>query len=256
LIAFIKNELLSTINEKAIICLQELDFNKKRSGNKNFLKLLKDELGAEWNYYYFDPEDGVKQKYGIGIITNLRGTKSNGKPKEQKWRIYESGSIENRGAIAIKLIYKGNPIWIVNTHTGFINPASQIYRILERIYTFDTNVPVVICGDLNVADIDYAFGDRNKNHALYQQTIAKLERNGFYKSQIANGAPQSFHSWNSKKNGILVDYIMTAYPYSTGQIEKLSCYKNVWTVTPKFKAGSKTFYFSDHNAIVMNYRFL
>lgn len=254
LISFIKNELISK-NEKAVICLQEVDFNNPRSGNINFLKELKNNLGNEWNYYYYDPTNENNQKYGIGIITNLNGTKSDGKPKEQKWKIFDADSGEDRGAIAIKLKFEENPIWIVNTHLGFTNPASQINTIINRINTFDTKVPVIICGDFNVADLDYLYGARSKNFSLYKQTISKLEGNGFFKSMITEGAPNTWHSWNGRSNGVILDYIMTSYPYPSTVIKNLALHKKVKSKTPTITINAKKYYFSDHNAIIMDYSF-
>lgn len=257
LTSFIKKEIVASEIEgkKMVICLQEVDFNKNRSGNKNFLKALKVRLGEEWNYYYYDPSDEKKPNHGIGIITNLKGTEKRGKPKEQKWKIFDSASGKDRGAIAVKLEFEENPIWIVNTHLGFINPASQIDRILNRVYTFEVNVPVVICGGLNVADLDYTHGDRSKKHSLYHQTMGKLENNGFFKSQVMDGVPHTFPSWSSAENGMVSDYIMTSYPYPNSVIEALAPYKKVRTKTPSIIINSKKHYISDHNALIMDYAF-
>jgi endonuclease/exonuclease/phosphatase family metal-dependent hydrolase len=254
ILSFIKDELLESVNEKAVICLQEVDFKMNRSLNKNFLKALKSTLGSTWDYFYFDPSSENNQKYGIGIMTNLPGTLPNDKTKEQKWKIFE-GEGEQRGAIALKLSFDNNPFWIVNTHLGFINQPSQIDRIIDRVYTFDHVCPVIICGDFNIPDLNYAHGKVGKNHAVYQQTIKNLERNGFFKSEIKNGSPQTFHSWNSAANGRVIDYIMTSYPYPLSTIEELKCYQKVYTKTPEFTFNSKKFYASDHNAVVMTYSF-
>jgi endonuclease/exonuclease/phosphatase family metal-dependent hydrolase len=254
ILSFIKDELLESVNEKAVICLQEVDFKMSRSGNKNFLKALKTTLGPTWDYFYFDPSNETDQRYGIGIMTNLPGTLPNDKTKEQKWKIY-AGEGEQRGAIALKLSFENNPFWIVNTHLGFINQPSQVDKIIERVYTFDHACPVIICGDFNISDLDYEHGKTGKNHAVYQQTIKKLERDGFFKSEIQNNPPQTFHSWNSKVNGRVIDYIMTSYPYPLSTIAQLKCYQSVHSKKPAFTFDSKKYYASDHNAVIMKYSF-
>jgi hypothetical protein len=103
--------------------------------------------------------------------------------------------------------------------------------------------------------MDYEHGESGKNHAVYQQTIKKLERNGFFKSKIQNAPPQTFHSWNSSGNGRVVDYIMTSYPYPKSTIEALKCYQKVHLRIPEFTFNAKKYYASDHNALIMEYSF-
>lgn len=220
--AFAEQEkrLLAEASDATVIAMQEVDFDKSRSGYQNYAKRLSDYLnnntsGNKWNYFYYDPSY-FETSYGIAVVSNVEIT------KEQHWRISDNWFGEKRAAIALKIKHGEKFLWLVNTHLTYKSEdqKEQIQELMDQIKTFDERVPVLLCGDFNIYDYYEAHNEVSSEEALlkhYNQTIGRLVDMGFKKfSPEQSHAPSdaegelsnyTFHSWKGSKWGV-IDYIM------------------------------------------------
>ena len=194
-------------DEHTAICLQEVkpdhdDFKDTGFEENEFLEQVVQSIKNKypdqrnkWEYHYCRHSEG---KLGLGVITNMTVQKI-----LDPWVIFEeteNGKIMvKRRAIQIKLSKDNKMIWIVNCHIGTSQQVPQFNNLLRHLDRLDATVPVAICGDFNVADLDYPDGNIKKNYSLYRRTIARLESRGFMKSILSAGAPFTWHAWECKR---------------------------------------------------------
>jgi len=238
-------------NELGIICLQEV--NTDISGI-NILDLILSEFDSTWNATFFSPSNTT---FGIATLSNLEFR------EERFWNLLVNAGNEKRGAIALKLQLESKSTWIVNTHLG-TNPSEQIDQVEElknRYLTFDTIVPVLICGDLNIVDIEDSDDNPITIDQLlhYEKTIQKLIETGIEKVKFAPSELNkfSFPSWTSPTFRRTIDYFFwldrkggivpemnTLRPgfYSTSSTN---------AVCPDFQKNDR--FLSDHNGLMIRH---
>ena len=237
--------------QDGIICLQEVNTNVNGS---NVLESIKNKLGSGWYSKFFSPQGNNN---GIATLSNIDSTKT------QKWNLFQSDTIENRGGLALKFKFQDRQAWVVNTHLGLTSPEreSEVDEIIARYQTLDSTIPVVIVGDFNIADtyrIGSNFRPNGDEISHYDNTIGDLTSAGLSKLEYKSSEshPMTFHSWNSFAKSKILDYIFWRDPSSNKpEVSNLS--------PGPFNADKSTClcpgtnpanrYLTDHNGVVLDY---
>ena len=183
----------------AIVCLQEVDEGRARSGAgkvDDLTAALAQQDGANWQSHYFPLSsfDGDGST-GIAVLSRLpQATRS------ESWQIYDGA--EDRGALAVGFELAGQPVWVVNTHLGFSDPEAQVESLLAGIDSRTTGATVVLCGDMNVPDPAVTAADQIV--AGYERTLGLVLNRGF---ASATSQPEpTFPAWGGEQ-GMKIDYL-------------------------------------------------
>lgn len=138
----------------AIVCVQEVDKNVRRSKKKDLLCELATSL--QMNYHFYPAIHLQKGMYGIGILSVYPLESCRMIPLEV--RAGDEGRVLASAVVHIN----GRKIKILNTHLSFENADQRKIQwdILQRVLT-EQQMPYILMGDFNISDIgefDYLKG--------------------------------------------------------------------------------------------------
>jgi endonuclease/exonuclease/phosphatase family metal-dependent hydrolase len=131
-----------------VIALQEMDENRRRTGNQNQTALIASQLGM---YHRFFPVwSSDDEKYGLSIIGRFpisvvrQAVLTDADRRTRR---------EARGAIWVSFTTDAGPVHFVNTHLGLTarERSRQLEELLSNRWLDDlpNREPVIIAGDLN-----------------------------------------------------------------------------------------------------------
>lgn len=129
-----------------VVCLQEVDRNVKRSGERDELQALANELGM--NYVFFPAIRLQGDTYGVGILSVYPLTDCEMVPLETR------REDEDRVLASAAIRVNGQTIMIYNTHLSFedTDQRQKQWAFLQQTLQQETN-PFVLTRDFNITDI-------------------------------------------------------------------------------------------------------
>jgi endonuclease/exonuclease/phosphatase family metal-dependent hydrolase len=137
------------IGDAVIIGLQEVDRNKKRTGNANTVKQIAEELGK--HYAWAAPpstEAGKEEETGVAILSNYALT-----DVQRIVLPHEGPSKRRRVAIGATVNIAEMPIRAYSVHSENRIPVNekidQMKAVLEDLAQRPKDMPAIILGDLN-----------------------------------------------------------------------------------------------------------
>ena len=130
-----------------VVALQELDFNRKRSGHVDQAAAMAAKLSMD---YHFQPAWHLaEEKLGDAILSRLpmRLMKAGALPSFSRWKR------ERRGAVWVRFENQGRPVHLVNTHLG-LNLRDRLAQTEalfgpEWLGSSRCGPPFILCGDFN-----------------------------------------------------------------------------------------------------------
>lgn len=130
-----------------VVALQELDFNRVRSGFIDQAAAVAAELAMD--FHYQPAWHLAEEKLGDAILTRLpmRLMKAGALPSFSRWKR------ERRGALWVRLETGGRPVHLINTHLG-LNLRDRLAQTealfgAEWLGNPQCDSPLVLCGDFN-----------------------------------------------------------------------------------------------------------
>jgi endonuclease/exonuclease/phosphatase family metal-dependent hydrolase len=132
-----------------VVCLQELDLRKVRSGGDDQAQLIANLL--EMNYQFHPALRMEEEEYGDAILTHLpmKTVKTAVLPGTKP-----GSNREPRGAIWVTVNYNGTDVHIINTHLG-LTSSEQMQQANELMSEewikpiLQRDEPLILCGDFN-----------------------------------------------------------------------------------------------------------
>ncbi|MES2625084.1 MAG: endonuclease/exonuclease/phosphatase family protein [Pseudomonadota bacterium] len=135
--------------EPDVVCLQELDLLRVRSGKDDQAQLIAELL--EMNYHFHPAMHMEEEQYGDAILTHLpmRTVKTGVLPG-----VIPGSKREPRGALWVSVSFDGKEVQIINTHLGLSASEQQlqIQALLGDEWlgsALNEKAPVIFCGDFN-----------------------------------------------------------------------------------------------------------
>lgn len=124
-----------------IVCVQEVDCGVRRSGRKEILKTLAEELQME--YAFFPAIRLQGGTYGIGILSRF--------PLENTLRTPLSVRKNDEGRVlaSVTVTVNGKMLTVLNTHLSFENAQMRQAQFGDLQSVFAKTTPVILCGDFN-----------------------------------------------------------------------------------------------------------
>jgi len=144
------------LGNPTILGLQEVDRNKKRSGNANTAKLIADELGL---YYAWaappTPKPGEEEETGVAILsvyplTNLQRIVLPHAGPGQRRRVALGASVKIGGRVL--RVYSAH----AETRISMDKKLEQLNALLKDLAQYPPGTPAIIVGDLNTWQSDAA----------------------------------------------------------------------------------------------------
>lgn len=130
-----------------VVALQELDFNRARSGQIDQAAAIAAQLSMD--FYYQPAWHLAEEKLGDAILSRLpmRLMKAGALPSFSRWKR------ERRGALWVRLENRGRPVHLVNTHLG-LNLRDRLAQTAalfgpEWLGNPLCKPPLILCGDFN-----------------------------------------------------------------------------------------------------------
>jgi endonuclease/exonuclease/phosphatase family metal-dependent hydrolase len=142
------------IGGAAIIGLQEVDRNKKRTGNTNTVKLIAEELGKQYVWAAPPPAKGnLEEETGVAILSNY--------PLADVRRIllpHNGPGGRRRVAIGATVTIAGTPLRFYSVHSENRIPVKekleQMTAVLQDLARHPKNLQAIVVGDLNTWEPD------------------------------------------------------------------------------------------------------
>jgi endonuclease/exonuclease/phosphatase family metal-dependent hydrolase len=142
------------IGEAAIIGLQEVDRRKKRSGHKNTVKLIAEELGLHYAWAAPPaPKPTDEEETGVALLSIY--------PLSDVRRIvlpHEGPGRRRRVAVGATLEIDDRPWRVYSAHAetriSFDKKLEQFKAILQDLAQYPTTMPAIVMGDLNTWEKD------------------------------------------------------------------------------------------------------
>ncbi|MDH5525911.1 MAG: endonuclease/exonuclease/phosphatase family protein [Nitrospirota bacterium] len=132
-----------------VVCLQELDCRRARSGHTDQARLIAELL--EMDFHFAPALTVLEEKYGNAVLSRLpmQPVRQGALPGQSTTR----GGREPRGAMWVRVQTPAGPLNLINTHLSLF-PAErhpQAAALAGREWTKhpDFTAPGVVCGDLN-----------------------------------------------------------------------------------------------------------
>lgn len=154
-----------------VVCLQELDLHRSRSGNIDQAHRIAEELKMD---FHFHPTLHIEEeRYGDAVMTHLpmNVVKAEGLPH---WRDLES--TEPRGAIWVEITLDGARVQIINTHLGLRSRDRKLQidalTGTQWLGHPDCRQPRIMCGDLNALPRSYVFRELSRRMRDAQRSVA------------------------------------------------------------------------------------
>jgi endonuclease/exonuclease/phosphatase family metal-dependent hydrolase len=133
-----------------IVCLQELDQDRGRSGGVNQVEVIAARLQADYRFHSVrNADDG---RFGNAVLTSLpmRLVESGELP-----RLRRSFPLEDRGVLWVAIDIGDSEIHLFNTHLSILRKERrlQVRALLSEQWLLhpDLNAPVLLAGDLNTS---------------------------------------------------------------------------------------------------------
>jgi endonuclease/exonuclease/phosphatase family metal-dependent hydrolase len=130
-----------------VVALQEVDFNRERSGHKDQAEAIAAQLSMD---FHFHPAwQLAEEQLGDAMLSRLpmRLMRAGALPSSSRWKR------ERRGALWVRLEINGSRINVVNTHLGLNrrDRLAQAEALFGPDWLGDTqcSAPLVLCGDFN-----------------------------------------------------------------------------------------------------------
>ena len=130
-----------------VVALQEVDFNRKRSGYGDQAEIIAAQLTMD---FHFHPAWRLaEEQLGDAVLSRLpmRLMRAGALPSQSPWKR------ERRGAVWVRVEPDGRPMHLVNTHLG-LNRRDRLAQT-ETLFGPDwlghaqCGPPLVLCGDFN-----------------------------------------------------------------------------------------------------------
>lgn len=137
------------IGGAAIIGLQEVDRNKKRTGNTNTAKLIADELGKHYAWAAPpNPRSEEEEETGVAILSSYALT-----DVERIVLPHEGPGQRRRVAIGATVNIAGTPLRVYSVHSenriSVDEKIDQMKAVLQDLALRPKEMPAIILGDLN-----------------------------------------------------------------------------------------------------------
>ena len=137
------------IGDAAILGLQEVDRRKKRSGNKNTVKLIAEELGLHYAWAAPPaPKPTDEEETGVALLSVY--------PLSDVRRIvlpHEGPGRRRRVAVGATVEIDNRPWRVYSAHAetriSFDKKLEQFKAILQDLAQYPTTMPAIVMGDLN-----------------------------------------------------------------------------------------------------------
>jgi len=136
-----------------VVCLQELDQERTRSGGIDQVKVIAERLQADYRFHAVaEVDDGA---FGNAILSShpLRVVKAGALPSAS--RVKDVLNLENRGVLWVTLGVDGGEVQILNTHLSILDRERriQVEALLgpDWLGHPDCKDPVILCGDFNAS---------------------------------------------------------------------------------------------------------
>lgn len=131
-----------------IIALQEMDVNRRRSGEQDQTALIAGQLGM--NHCFFPVWSSETEQYGLSIVSRFPMSVVR---QELLTDSDHRSKRETRGAMWVSIETDAGPVHLVNTHLGLTKGerSKQVDELLSERWLSDlpTREPIIIAGDLN-----------------------------------------------------------------------------------------------------------
>ncbi len=132
-----------------IVCLQELDYERRRSGGVRQVVEISRSLQVDFHFHVVNEfADG---RFGNAVLSHhpVRVLSHSPLPSLRGFP-----GLEERGILRVEVDIEGTPIQIVNTHLGILERERrlQVNAILQHpewLGGNDSSRPLVLCGDFN-----------------------------------------------------------------------------------------------------------
>jgi endonuclease/exonuclease/phosphatase family metal-dependent hydrolase len=141
-----------------VVCLQELDQERTRSGGVDQVKVIAERLQADYRFHAVaEVDDGA---FGNAILSSheLRVVKAGALPSAA--RVKDVLNLENRGVLWVTLRLDGGDIQILNTHLSILDRERRIQTEAllgpDWLAHPDCRDPVILCGDFNASPDSHA----------------------------------------------------------------------------------------------------
>ena len=141
------------IGGAAIIGLQEVDRNKKRTKNENTVKFIAEELGANYAWTAPPAKDNQEEETGVAILSPY--------PLSDVQRIvlpHEGPGGRRRVALGATVAIGGTRIRFYSVHAENRIPVAkkigQTKAVLTDLARFPKSMPAIVLGDLNTWEGD------------------------------------------------------------------------------------------------------
>ncbi len=138
------------------VCIQEIDLNVPRSGNRDILKELAEML--QMNYCFFPSIALQGGQYGLGILCTYPLEHCSSQPLEVR-----KGD-EERILASAEITVNGQAIQLYNTHLSFEDTQTRLRQIRAVDAIIGQNAPFILAGDFN-AESFQEFSCLNGVHA-------------------------------------------------------------------------------------------
>lgn len=149
---FLRND--PEIGEASVIGLQEVDRNKKRTGNKNTVKFLAEELGMHYAWAAPPvPKASQEEETGVALLSPYRLT-------EVKRLVLPHGGPggRRRAGIGATIKFGGTNLRVYSVHSetrmSMDKKVEQMSAALDDLARYPTDVPAIVMGDLNTWEAD------------------------------------------------------------------------------------------------------
>lgn len=163
----------------SVVCVQEIDNGTKRSGKKDVLKLLAQEL--EMNYCFYPVLNYQGGLYGIGIMSVY--------PLENcQMQFLETRKGDEARVLASADIKTPNKtLHIYNTHLSYENKEARLNQIKWISSTLKDNDSFILTGDFNIESFEeYAAFDGmravNTSKEPFETFIGEPESGDFFRA--------------------------------------------------------------------------
>jgi endonuclease/exonuclease/phosphatase family metal-dependent hydrolase len=133
-----------------IVCLQELDQHRRRSGGVNQVEVIAARLQSDYRFHSVrNADDG---RFGNAVLTSLPMRLIDSGPLP---RLRRSGHLEDRGVLWVAVDVGDTEIHVFNTHLSIREKERrlQVRTLLSEQWLLhsDLNGPVLLAGDLNTS---------------------------------------------------------------------------------------------------------
>lgn len=142
------------IGEAVVLGLQEVDRNKKRTGNQNTVKLLAEELGMHYAWAAPPaPKPSQEEETGVALLSPYRLTEV-----RRLVLPHEGPGGRRRAGIGATIKVGDTSLRVYSVHSetrmSMDNKVRQMKAALDDLATHPAGMPAIVMGDLNTWEAD------------------------------------------------------------------------------------------------------